>query len=193
MNSIAGFGLIQVMAGVVIVGIISLVFVLKTNNQQELVAAIQLIGYRDQALNYYASVANTRISYMNTRAAVANWNSATNIALKDIDYTETLIPSGGLLLSEQNIADENILPTPRRTCPPIPASGKIAFSHFCLRATKVGPTKIRITVDYRKEGLTAAEMANYIIKPRSREVDHRYEVATGRRDCSEKAIKSPLL
>ena len=193
MNSVAGFGLIQAMVGVVIVGIISSVVVLKTTNQQDLAVAIQLIGYRDQVLNYYTSVANTRISYMNTRAAVANWDTATNIALKDVDYTETLIPSGGLLLSEQNIADEDILPTTRRTCPLTPASGKIAISHFCIRATKAGPTKIKITVDYQKEGLTTAEMANYIIKPRSREVDHNHGFTIGRRDCGERAVKSPLL
>ena len=184
-KSISGFGLIHAMSSVTIVGVISLAFVFKTTSQQDLVVAFQLISYRDQVLNYYTSVASDRVSYINTRAAVADWNSATDIALKDIDYTETLIPSGGLLLSEQNIADGDILPSPRRTCPPIPASGKIAISHFCLKATKTGPTKIKITVDYQKEGRTVAEMANYTIKPRSREVEHRPDLTTSRRDCDE--------
>ena len=185
--STAGFGLIQAMIGVVIIGIMSLVFVRKTANRQDLAVAVRHISYRDQVLDYYASVANNRIAWKNTRAGVADWNSATNIALKDVDDTE-LIPSSGLLLSEQNIADGKILPTTRRPCPSIPASGKISINHFCLRVKKTGPTKITITLGYQEEGRTTAEMANYIIKPKERDIDHSYGITTGRNDCVKRAI-----
>ena len=187
--SIAGFGMIQAMVGVVVVGILSLTFVRKTANRQELGITIRHVSYRDQVLDYYTSVANNRISWRNTKGAVTNWGGVgvgSGIKLVDVDATKTLIPIGGLLLTEQNIVDGNILPSPQRTCPPIPSGGKIATNHFCLKATKAGAEKVKISLDFQKEGRTVAEMSNYIIQPRSRDIDLGFgETLVGRNDCSK--------
>ena len=192
-RSVAGFGMIQAMVGVVVIGILSLTFVRKSSNRQELGITIRHVSYRDQVLDYYTSVAYNRTSWHNTKNAVTNWSGVginDEIKLVDVvDTSEVLIPIGGLLLNEQNISDGNILPTPRETCPPVPSSGKIAESHFCLKATKIGAEKIKISVDYQKKGRTVAEMAKYIIKPRSREIDLSFdETLVGRNNCGRRAI-----
>ena len=187
-RSVAGFGMIQVMVGAVVLGIFAVVFVRKTYNKAEIGISIQLISYRDQVLDYYTALASNRISWRETRGT--NWNSiATNsaIELKDVDGSGR-IPSSGLALVEDNISDGEILPpTPLPTCPPTPASGKINTTHFCLTATKTGPQQIEIEIEYKLEGRTEAEMINYLVGSGSRSVSFGGATTVGT-DCGTRAI-----
>ena len=170
--SVAGFGLIQVMVGVAILGIVSLTFARKSFNRQDLGIALQLISYRDQALDYYTALASNRLSWKETRGS--NWSSVannSNITLKDVNGLRR-IPSLGLELSwETHITSGNILPSTLQTCKPASGSpAKYTDDHFCLKATKVAPDQLQISIDYRKENHTPAQMGDYLVKPRSRTI-----------------------
>ena len=172
-QSSAGFGLIQVMVGVVVVGILSLTFARKALNRQDLGIALQLVSYRDQVLDYYTSLASNRISWEKTRGTT--WSSIANdtgIELKDADDTSR-VPSAGLMLSwEDHVVSGNILPSTLTPCKP--ASGSPAKytdeDYFCLKATKVSNVKLKISVEYRKKDHTPAEMETYLVKPVDRTV-----------------------
>ena len=184
-RSVAGFGMIQVMVGAVVVGIFSVVFVRKTYNRAEITTSIQLVSYRDQLLDYYTALASNRVSWRNTRAAVANWatvGAGSGISLRDVDNSEK-IKVGGLVLSEDNIADGEILPSSVSACP---TADPINTTHFCVRAIKVNSSRIRISVDYRIEDRQVAQMANYLVKSRQREIS--FDGGTVGKDCGRKAV-----
>ena len=186
--SVAGFGLIQVMVGVVVVGILSLTFARKALNRQDLGIALQLVSYRDQALDYYTALASNRISWEKTRGTT--WSSIANntgIELKDADDTSR-VPSAGLLLSwEDHITSGNILPSTLQTCKPEPVPpAKYDEDHFCLKAIKVSNEKLKISVEYRKEDHTPAEMETYLVKPVDRNIS--FSGATVGLSCGNQAM-----
>ena len=112
-SSSAGFGLIQAMVGILILGIISLTFIRKTANRYDIRDALQLVSYRDQVLSYYTSLASNRIAWRNTRGSDVSWRAVDPddaITLKDVDNTSR-IKSAGLLLNEDSIANGVILPS----------------------------------------------------------------------------------
>ena len=141
-KSISGFGMIQVMVGVVVIGIMSMVFIRKSLNRQDLGIALQLISYRDQVLDYYTALASNRISWQNTRASnSSDWGTDSDIILVDLKDADgsTRIPKPGLKLSyDDNVVKGTILPNPLSTCKPADPDGEYKeANHFCLTATKL--------------------------------------------------------
>ena len=170
-RSTAGFGLIQVMIGIAVLGVVSLTFARKSFNRQDLGITLQLISYRDQVLDYYTSLASNRLSWKETRGG--NWSGVVDgstVTLKDVDGLRR-IPSGGLELSwEEHITSGKILPTTMRTCVPDTTTKYTRENHFCLKAKKIALDQLQISIDYRKKDHTPAQMANYVVKPRSRSI-----------------------
>ena len=173
LHSTTGFGLIQVMVGVIVLGIVSMVFIRKALNRQDLGVALQLVSYRDQVLDYYTALASNRISWERTRGST--WSSIPNntgIELKDADGTSR-VPSAGLMLSwEDYVVSGNILPSTLTPCKPAAVSPAkyTDEDHFCLKAIKVTNEKLKISVEYRKKDHTQAEMETYLVKPVDRTV-----------------------
>ena len=66
-RSVAGFGLLQVMIGTVVLGIFAMVFVRKAYNRADVGLLTELITYRDQVLDYYAAVIQSRTAWQCTR------------------------------------------------------------------------------------------------------------------------------
>ena len=66
-SPIAGFGLLQVMIGTVVLGIFAMVFVRKAYNRADVGLLTELITYRDQVLDYYSAVVQSRTAWQCTR------------------------------------------------------------------------------------------------------------------------------
>ena len=66
-RSISGFGLLQVMIGTVVLGIFAMVFVRKAQNRADVSLLTELITYRDQVLDYYSAVVQSRTAWQCTR------------------------------------------------------------------------------------------------------------------------------
>ena len=62
-SSIAGFGLLQVMIGTVVLGIFAMIFVRKAYNRNDINKVTELITYRDQVIDYYAAVVQSRTAW----------------------------------------------------------------------------------------------------------------------------------
>lgn len=186
-SKVAGFGMLQAMVGVAVLGILSLVFVRKSANRHEISIAIKLVSYRDQVLDYYTALASNRVSWRNTRRAVTNWNalsSGSGIDIRDVDNV-VKIKAGGLLLPDTDITNGNILPLSIEACP---TTDPINDTHFCVRAKKGStPNSINISIEYRQEGRTIAQMANYLVASKEREVNFGGATTVGT-DCGKKAI-----
>ena len=171
----AGFGLIQVMVGVVVLAIVSLTFARKSLNRQDLGIALQLVSYRDQVLDYYTALASNRISWQNTRRGTT-WtddNSIHDVEIRDADGSGR-IPQPGLRLNyDDDVVKGTILPNPMRTCTARP-SGNNKYTeadHFCLTATKLAKYKLKIRVEYRKKDHTPAQMESHVVKPAERSIN----------------------
>ena len=68
----AGFGLLQVMIGTVVLGIFAMVFVRKAQNRADISLLTELITYRDQVLDYYSAVVQSRTAWQCTRKCDTN-------------------------------------------------------------------------------------------------------------------------
>ena len=62
----SGFGLLQVMIGTVVLGIFAMIFVRKAYNRADISLLTELVTYRDQVLDYYAAVVQSRTAWQCT-------------------------------------------------------------------------------------------------------------------------------
>ena len=67
LRTVSGFGLLQVMIGTVVLGIFAMVFVRKAQNRADISLLTELITYRDQVLDYYSAVVQSRTAWQCTR------------------------------------------------------------------------------------------------------------------------------
>ena len=118
-TSNAGFGLLQVMIGTVVLGIFAMVFVRRAHNRADISYVMELVTYRDQILDYYTALLQSRTAWQCTvkcNTALHQWvktgvsgscplNSPCSLAIYDGDgncqpnacpTSKTLrLPSGG--------------------------------------------------------------------------------------------------
>lgn len=66
-STVGGFGLLQVMIGTVVLGIFAMVFVRKAYNRADISLITELTTYRDQVIDYYAAVVQSRTAWQCTR------------------------------------------------------------------------------------------------------------------------------
>ena len=84
-RSADGFGLLQVMIGTVVLGIFAMVFVRKAQNRADVSLLTELITYRDQVLDYYSAVVQSRTAWQCTRKCGSPTTADTGFNLYDGD------------------------------------------------------------------------------------------------------------